>query len=122
MWPPDLDALKADMRSRGEPDGQLDDDNVRLQQVLDAAVAFVERVRSGDYNFAGDPDSELPDPGKDAQLVLGTLRLARRWHERRRSPDGLVDMGELGSSRIPSVDPDIERLLGIGRFRGPVFA
>lgn len=122
MWPPDLDALKADMRSRGEPDGQLDDDDVRLQQVLDAAVEFVQRVRSGDYNFAADPDSELPDPGEDDQLVLGTLRLARRWHERRRSPDGLVDMGELGSSRIPSVDPDIERLLGIGRFRGPVFA
>jgi hypothetical protein len=32
----------------------------------------------------------------------------------------MVDMGELGTTRVPSVDPDIERLLGIGRFRAPM--
>jgi hypothetical protein len=32
-----------------------------------------------------------------------------------------VDLGnDLGSARVPSVDPDIERLLGIGRYRGPM--
>jgi hypothetical protein len=31
-------------------------------------------------------------------------------------------MAELGAARIPSFDPDIERLLKIGRYRGPVFA
>lgn len=55
-------------------------------------------------------------------LHLGTLRLAGRWHTRRRSPDGLVAMAELGMGRVPSFDPDIERLLKIGRFRGAVFA
>jgi hypothetical protein len=29
-------------------------------------------------------------------------------------------MGELGSVRIPSSDVDIERLLGVGRFRRPL--
>ena len=29
-------------------------------------------------------------------------------------------MGELGSARIPSFDPDIEALLGVGRYRPPM--
>jgi len=121
MWPPDLTALKADLRSRGESVSDLDADDDQLQQVLDAAIAKVQEVRSGDFNFDDDPESELPDPGAD--LVLGTLRLAGRWHTRRRSPDGMVQMAqEMGATRVPSFDPDIDRLLGIGRYRGPVIA
>jgi hypothetical protein len=87
---------------------------------LDAAVSFVERVRPG-FNYQADPLSDAPAPTPD--LALGTLRLAGRWYTRRRSPDGLVTMGgDLGSARIPSFDPDIERLLGIGRFKGATFA
>jgi len=112
MWPPDLDALKADMRQRGVT---LDDaDDVQLTIVLDASVAFTERVHSGGYNFTDDPLIELPAPTPD--LELGTVRLAARWHTRRRSPDGLISMAELGAARVPSFDPDIERLLRIGRF------
>lgn len=112
-WPPDLAALKVDA---GVPD---DRDDARLQQVLDAAVGLVERVRPT-FNYAGDLDSELPAPTED--LALGTLRLAGRWHTRRRSPDGLVAAGEFGTSRVPAFDADIERLLGIGRYAGPVIA
>ena len=106
-WPPTLDALKQDM---GISDVRDDD---RLQTVLDASVSFVERVRGDDFNFGGDLGSDLPDPSAD--LILGTLRLASRWHTRRRSPDALIQMAEMGASRVPSFDPDIERLLGIGR-------
>lgn len=109
MWPPDLAELKVDMSI--DADDTRDDE--RLTQVLDAAVTFVERVRRGDFNFAGDLGSLLPDPTADIQL--GTLRLAARWHLRRRSPDALIQMAELGASRVPSLDPDIERLLRIGR-------
>lgn len=116
MWPPDLTALKDDMKI----DASDTRDDVRLQQVLDAAVVVVERVRSGDFNFDAEPVSDLPAPTAD--LILGTLRLAGRWHTRRRSPDALIQAGELGTSRVPSFDPDIDRLLGVGRFRGPVFA
>ncbi|MGL5909489.1 MAG: hypothetical protein ACRCZP_05775, partial [Phycicoccus sp.] len=91
-----------------------------LTDVLDAAVATVERVRGGSLNFTGDPLSLLPGPGAD--VALGTVRLAGRWHVRRRSPDGLVAASELGSTRVPSFDPDIERLLGLGRYRSPVIA
>ncbi|MEO3930764.1 hypothetical protein ABGB07_44010 [Micromonosporaceae bacterium B7E4] len=109
-WPPPLTDLKRDMGPAFEDDGGQDDD--RLQVVLDAAVAFVERVRP-DVNFSGDLGSDLEDPSAD--LVLGTLRLAGRWHTRRRSPDALIQMAELGASRVPAFDPDIERLLQIGR-------
>ena len=115
-WPPALDDLKGDM---GIDLADVRDD-VRLVQVLGAAVAFVERVRGGDFNFAADPLSDLPDPTAD--LVLGTVRLAGRWHVRRRSPDALVQMAELGASRVPSFDADIETMLGIGRHRKSVIA
>lgn len=120
-WPPTLDELALDMSDRTTPPETIKAQSGDvLQIVLDAAVAFVERVRPG-FNYTNDATSDCPAPTKD--MRLGTLRLARRWYDRRRSPDGLVYQGDDGgSSRIPSVDPDIERLLGIGRYRGPVFA
>lgn len=105
-WPPELDDLKSDMKITDD----RDDD--RLQVVLDAAVGFVERIHAGSVLMVDPP----------ADLVLGTLRLAGRWHIRRRSPDALIAAGDLGSARIPSVDADIDRLLRIGRHRGPVIA
>lgn len=115
-WPPTLDELKVDRKI------DLDDtrDDTALQAELDAAVSFVERVRPG-FRYVEDATSDAPAPTAD--IRLGTIRLASRWYDRRKSPDGLVFQGqELGSSRVPSVDPDIERMLGIGRYRGPVFA
>lgn len=111
-WPPQLPDFKDDL-------GVTDDrDDAMLASTLAAAIAYVEGARAGDFNFTADPLSLLPTPGRD--LELGTIRLAGRWHNRRRSPDGLIDMGELGTTRVPSVDPDVERLLGIGRFRAPM--
>lgn len=114
-WPPQLDELKLDLKV---PSTETRDDE-RLQQVLDAAVDFVERVHAGRWSF-GDLLSTLGDPPAD--IRLGTLRLAGRWHIRRRSPDGLVSAGDLGTSRVPSFDPDIDRLLQIGRYRRSVIA
>jgi hypothetical protein len=113
-WPPVLPDLKADI--------DIDDtaDDVLLQLQLDAAVTFVERFHDGRFNFDADPLVDLPAPGAD--LELGTIRLAGRWHTRRRSPDGLVSMAELGSGRVPSFDPDIDRLLRIGRHAPVTFA
>lgn len=105
-WPPLLADLKGDLG--------IDDtrDDTVLQTELDAAVDYVQRFRPDLFvDDAGDPIA-VPVVGADVQL--GTLRLAGRWHTRRRSPDGLVNMNELGSVRIPRVDPDIDQLLGIG--------
>ncbi|MDN5929484.1 MAG: phage gp6-like head-tail connector protein [Pseudonocardia sp.] len=113
-WPPDLTALKLDMRITDERD------DAPLQLVLDAAVAWVAERRRSSFNFDGDLGSALPDP--TASIELGTLRLAARWHARRRSPDALIEVAEFGASRIPAFDIDIERLLGIGRYRKSVVA
>ncbi|MFD4196624.1 phage head-tail connector protein [Amycolatopsis thermoflava] len=114
-WPPSLDELKSDRKI------PLDDhrDDEALQRDLDTAVDYVEDVRP-EFNYTGDALSDAPAP--TARIRQGTIRLAGRWYDRRNSPNGLVDMGELGANRIPSVDPDIERMLGIGRYRGMVFA
>lgn len=111
-WPPQLPDVKEDL---GTSDTR---DDVALAVALTSAVAYVEQARGGDFNFTADPASTLPTP--TPLLFLGTVRLAGRWFNRRRSPDGLIDMGELGATRVPSVDPDIERMLGIGRFRAPM--
>jgi len=113
-WPPLLADLRRELK-RGEADRGDDD---LLQSALDAAVEYVQKQRAGDLNFAGDPLSLLPAPGP--LVRQGTVELARRWHHRRASPDGLVDMGELGSARVPGSDPDIDRKLGIGRYRAPM--
>lgn len=115
-WPPILTDLKDEMSIAADDTR----DDTRLQRVLDAAVVVVASLREGDFNFGAEADAELPEP--DADIVLGTLRLAWRWHVRRRSPDALVAMADLGSARVPSFDADIEQLLGVGRYRGPVVA
>lgn len=114
-WPPQLADVRRELGRK--PEDRADDP--LLQAALDAAVEFVTRVRGSSFNFAAAPTSTLPSPTSD--IALGTVRLAIRQHTRRRSPDGLVAMGDLGVGRIPSFDPDIERLLGIGRYAGVVF-
>jgi hypothetical protein len=108
QWPPTVADLKVDLKVADT----RDDD--QLGQVLDAAVAYVARALAGRWNFELDPFSDLDDPPAD--VLLGTLRLAGRWHSRRLSPDALIAVGE-SSARIPSMDADIERLLGLGRHR-----
>jgi len=115
-WPPGLDELRRELR---RVDGADTTDDQLLTDAVDAAVAFVVRIHGTRYNLDG-LSVGLPDPPAD--LRLGTVYLARRLHSRRSSPDGVINLGELGSSRIPSFDPDIDRMLRIGRYRGPVIA
>lgn len=115
-WPPTLAELKDDL---GIDPGDVGDD-ARLSTVLVAAIVHVTDLLAGSFNFKNDPSSTLPSPG--ANIALGAVRLAGRWHNRRRSPDGLVNMGELGNSSVPALDVDIERLLGVGRYREPLIA
>ena len=84
VWPPRLQDLKDDL---GHADNR---DDVALTSVLDAAVAFVERVHRSRFDF-GDADADLPLPLPPHSIWLGTIRLAGRWYIRRRSPDGLLD-------------------------------
>jgi hypothetical protein len=117
-WPPSLADLKDYV-------GVSDDrDDVTLMTALEAAIDYVtgpKGVLRGAYNFTGattGDESLLPAPSM--RVAQGTVRYASRLHNLRRSPDGTIDMGELGNARIPTNDPEIERLLGIGRWRGPM--
>jgi hypothetical protein len=80
-------------------------DDVALQWALYAAMAWVmERRKDISYQGAWTVPWDIR---------LGTLRLAARWFVRRNSPNGLVQMGELGAGQVPAVDPDIYLQLGI---------
>lgn len=112
-WPPTLTGLKDDL------DLNTTEHDVSLQLELDAAVEYVMRRRS-DLNYNSDPLDNNPPPG--SQELLGTYRLAGRWFTRKRSPDGIIQAGDAGTTRVPLVDADIARLLGIDRYSKPVFA
>jgi hypothetical protein len=117
-WPPTLELLKRDQKITDTRD------DLRLQDMLDAAVSFVEEFHAGRYDFGEFPEDlgadPLPEPG--FHMELGTVRLAVRWSVRGRSPDGIVANGELGTSRVPSFDPDIDRKLKLGRYASSVIA
>lgn len=80
-------------------------DDEALQRTLDAAMSWVmEHRRDIDYHGAW----TVP-----AEVRLGTIRLAARWFVRRVSPDGTVNLGDLGSGTVMRTDPDIWMQLGI---------
>lgn len=111
-WPPDMNDLLLDMKLNGVV---LDaDSTAQLTQVLDAAIAYVERVRD---------DLALTDGAiVSKDLILGTVRYARRLDLRRESPVGMIVIDGMASANIPGWDADTEKLLGIGRYAKPRFA
>lgn len=125
-WPPQVEDLK-DERKIPRSDTR---DDASLQRILDAAVEFVEDTRAGEFDFSGEPP-EIPTaaeialgfvqlPAPTTRIIQGTLTLAGRWVSRKSSPDGRIDLGDAGSFRISSVDPDIDAMLGIRRSRKPM--
>lgn len=112
-WPPTITDVKTDASI------VVDTDDDRLQMTVDAAVAFVQGKRKR-FNYDADPSSDLPDPTDD--LWLGTVRLAGRWHTRRRSAAGQIYGGDGASDTVSYVDPDIAQLLGIGKWVKGAFA
>lgn len=88
--------------------------NDDLTAAVNGAIAFVKRER---------PDLATGQTGDDAWLVeadtfLGTAMLAGRLYERRGSLLGVApSAGYEEAATILRNDPDIERLLQIGRSR-----
>lgn len=113
-WPPTLATYKVDLKLAAD-DARYDD---ALQYTLDAAVAYVERVRS-DVDYLGTDTTRKP---VTADLVLGTLRYARREDSRRDTPLGAYIVAQVGAQNVPGWDADIEKLLRVGRFARMRFA
>lgn len=122
-WPPTLANLKADM---GLAQQIAADDTRKDEQLsfdLNAAFDFAADRKKGVYRFdLTDPDQlQLPEPPHDFRL--GILRLASRWNDRRRTKDGTIAMQDFGIGRVAASDPDIDRMLRLGRYNGAgVFA
>jgi hypothetical protein len=115
VWPPSLADLKLDMGDRDDQDDANDD---KMSMVLDAAIARVRKIKRSSYDVAAEEQSGLVLPPPTADIVLGTLRLAARWHSRRSTWDNLAAAGD-GQVIVPGYDSDIERLLEVGRFTRP---
>lgn len=87
--------------------------NDALSAATDAARAYVERVRSD--LLTGQEDEPF---NAGADIKHGAGMLAARLYERRGSLLGVApSAGYEDAASILRYDPDIERLLGIGRSR-----
>lgn len=115
VWPPTLPTLFKDAQSQVK-----ESESEALQLVLDTAIEFVEDKRSDLAFSMGEISKTKPPP--DKMVVLGTIRLALRWHFRRRALQGFVDAGEQGVQRLPASDDDLHRMLKIGRYRKAITA
>lgn len=112
-WPPTLVELRSE---RKLTDGREDE---RLTRALDAAIDY---VADPDEGVRTDLAARFTAGSVPNTIWLGTLRLAARLHDRLRSPDGSVVFDEGLVGRVAGGDPDIDRLLGVGRFGRSVFA
>lgn len=90
-------------------------DTVALQSWCDGTRSYVEGKR-GDL-FVLDPDDEEAPPvfTPTPAVVSGAVLLAWRFYARRTSPLGVVGFSEDGVAGILREDPDIAKLLGVGR-------
>jgi hypothetical protein len=85
-----------------------------LEDARKAAATFVERRRP-DLVWLDATDQDVP-----ADVWLGAVLLTNRLLARRGSPQGVAELGEFGPAHVARTDPDVERLLGIGRYGKPV--
>lgn len=90
--------------------GGTDED---LETARTAAAAYVE-ARRADLVWLDALPGDVP-----ADVWLGAVLMTNRLLARRGSPQGLAELGEFGPATVLRTDPDVERLLGIGRYAKP---
>lgn len=92
-------------------------DAASMQQFCNGAASYVEGRRSDLWATVDDALVFQPTPA----VVTGASMLAYRFYARRTSPLGVIGFTEDGAMGILKDDPDIARLLGIGRHGRFVF-
>jgi hypothetical protein len=86
-----------------------------LAMAVEAAAAWVQDHRR-DLVWLDAAKEDVPTP-----VWLGTVLLVNRLLARFGSPQGVAEFsGEFGPAAILRSDPDVEKLLGIGRYGRPV--
>ena len=53
------------------------------------------------------------------RVVQAAVLATSRLYARRSSPAGLASYGEFGAAEVLRLDPDVSRLLGVGRYARP---
>lgn len=81
-----------------------------------AAGDYVERQRRDLFVDVGGVPTFTPP----ASVLLGAVMIVARLAARKGSPQGLASFGEFGPAAVLRLDPDIERMCGIGRSAKPV--
>jgi hypothetical protein len=89
-------------------DPTLDTWDQMIGECLAATLAYVGRL----------PVSQLPDAAAADDVRQGIVMLSARTFRRRNSPAGIESIAEQVTF-VASYDPDIERLLRIGRQAAP---
>lgn len=105
------------LRQLSLPADQADPQRADADSCRLAAAALVERARPDlvVVDAAGSASFPMADP----DVVKGAELLAARLYARKGSPQGLASYGDFGPAPITRLDPDIERLLGVGRYGRP---
>jgi len=117
------DEVAAQLKLSGWTAGDSLPANVERHRL--ATAAYVERARRdlvvpAVYDVDGvtvlTPATFTPP----ADVVDGALLMVGRLVAREGSPQGLASFGEFGPAAVIRSDPDVERLLGVGRYGRPV--
>lgn len=103
-WLP-LDTVLGHLRIESDSD-----DAAQVEQWRQGAAAWVQRK-------LGVQDASTWQPTADVRQ--GAVLLCARLWSRRGTPAGLASFAEFGATAILRLDPDVERLLGLGRYGRP---
>lgn len=98
-------------------------DSTSLLEYVEGVREYVEGKRRDLWTTA-DPDADPPVLSTFAatsSVRLGAAMLTYRFYSRRTSPLGVIGFTEDGASGMLREDPDIAKLLGIGRHGRFVF-
>lgn len=95
-------------------------DDASMQQFCNGTASYVEGRRS-DLFVTSDDETPVTTFEPTSSVLVGAALLAYRFYSRRTSPLGVIGFTEDGAAGILKDDPDIARLLGIGRHGAFVF-
>lgn len=93
-----------------------------LAQAVDAVNAYVPALEHlAGFFVPAEAEEDPPVFTPPADVILGAVMLASRWHARRGTQLGTMGYGDVGVETILIQDPDIRRLLRLGPLGGFVF-
>lgn len=97
---------------------KVDEDHPLIEQVRRAAADHCEDQRRD--LLRTDPDTAAVTFTATDRVVQAGLLATARLLARQSSPTGQVSYGEFGAADILRLDPDVSRLLGVGRYARPI--